>query len=201
MTGVVVEAWRVLLQSSPWELAAMILAVAYLLFAVKEIIWCWAAAFVSTLIYAAVFLQANLYMDSALQLFYTLMAVYGWTQWRSPGDAKQGLQISTRRASWHGLMLAAVFFLSLVSGALLDRFTEAAFPYLDSLTTWASVLATWMVARKILENWVYWIVIDSVSIYLYIDRGLYLTVVLFALYVGIAFFGLRAWQLKLNNQV
>lgn len=172
----------------------MILALAYLLLAVRQIIWCWLAAFVSTLIYSGVFLQAQLYMDAALQVFYALMAIYGWSQWRHGGHADSALRISKRPMQWHGITLAVIVLTSLVSGFLLSRYTNAAFPYLDSFTTWASVIATWMVARKVLENWIYWIAIDSVSVYLYVHRGLYLTVILFILYVMIAVAGWQIWK-------
>ena len=188
------EAWQTLLASSLWELSAMILALAYLLLAVRQIIWCWLAAFVSTLIYSGVFLQAQLYMDAALQVFYALMAIYGWSQWRHGGHADSALRISKRPMRWHGITLAVIVLISLVSGFLLSRYTNAAFPYLDSFTTWASVIATWMVARKVLENWIYWIAIDSVSVYLYVHRGLYLTVILFILYVMIAVAGWQTWK-------
>jgi len=188
------EAWQTLLASSLWELSAMILALAYLLLAVRQIIWCWLAAFVSTLIYSGVFLQAQLYMDAALQVFYALMAIYGWSQWRHGGHADSALRISKRPMQWHGITLAVIVLTSLVSGFLLSRYTNAAFPYLDSFTTWASVIATWMVARKVLENWIYWIAIDSVSVYLYVHRGLYLTVILFILYVMIAVAGWQTWK-------
>lgn len=188
------QAWQTLLASSPWELAAMLLSVAYLLLAVRQNIWCWLAALVSTLIYTFVFFQARLYMDSALQIFYAMMAVYGWSQWRHHRDPSRDLRISKRSAKWHIVAIAAIVALSLVSGTLLATYTEAAFPYLDSFTTWASVITTWMVARKILENWIYWIVIDSIAVYLYVERGLYLTVLLFLIYVVIAFLGWRSWS-------
>lgn len=171
----------------------MLLAVAYLLLAVRQNIWCWLAALVSTLIYTFVFLQANLYMDSALQVFYALMAVYGWSQWRRHRDPAQDLRISKRNGSWHAGVVVSVVALTIVSGMLLAEHTAAVFPYLDSFTTWASVITTWMVARKILENWIYWIVIDSISVYVYVERGLYLTVLLFVIYVVIAFIGWRSW--------
>lgn len=194
MSEVLASAWQGLLGSSPWELAAMLLSVAYLILAVRQNIWCWAAAFFGTAIYMAVFLNARLYMDSGLQVFYMLMAVYGWRQWRHHPDQGEDLRISVRSARWHLLVIAVVLAAAALSGAILEEVTSAAFPYLDSLTTWASVITTWMVARKILENWVYWIVIDSVSIYIYLDRGLYLTVFLFLLYTVIAIFGWQQWQ-------
>ncbi len=172
----------------------MALSVAYLLLAVRQNIWCWAAAFVSTAIYTVVFYEAHLYMDSALQVFYLLMAVYGWTQWRHHDGSVPDLTISMRPAHWHVIVILSVLAASMISGRLLDAYTEAAFPYLDSLTTWASVVTTWMVARKVLENWLYWIAVDSLSVYLYISRSLYLTVLLFVLYVLIAIAGWRQWR-------
>lgn len=194
------EAWQALRQSSPWELVAMVLAVIYLLLAVRENIWCWAAALISTLIYTGVFLRAQLYMDSALQVFYALMAIYGWSQWRHHRNPEKDVRITTRSPRWHATTLMLVILVSAGSGTLLKFYTQAAFPYLDSLTTWASVIATWMVARKILENWIYWIAIDSLSIYLYLDRGLYLTVILFVLYVIIAFVGWHTWKLNYQKE-
>ena len=83
---------------------------------------------------------------------------------------------------------------------MLQQFTDAALPYLDSFTTWGSLVTTWMVARKVLENWLYWLVIDSVSIYLYIDRELYLTALLFAAYVVIVIIGYVKWSQRYRAQ-
>ncbi|MFU8764552.1 MAG: nicotinamide mononucleotide transporter, partial [Haliea sp.] len=93
----------------------------------------------------------------------------------------------------HLLAVTAVIAASAGSGFLLAQYTDAALPYLDSFTTWGSILTTWMVARKILENWLYWLVIDSASIYLYLERGLTLTAALFAVYLIIVVFGYRRW--------
>ena len=87
-----------------------------------------------------------------------------------------------------------MLLISLVSGALLHRYSAAALPFLDSFTTWGSVLTTFMVARKVLENWIYWIVIDATSIVLYLDRGLYLYAGLFVAYLVIAVFGYFNWR-------
>ena len=180
-------------QNSLLELAAVILAIAYLLLAVRQNIACWYAAFISTAIFLHVFWQVNLYMESGLQVYYLGMAVYGWWHWRSGASSTDPLPVSSWSASQHGYALAAVGAATLASGWLLQENTTAALPYLDSFTTWGSILTTWMVARKILENWLYWLVIDSVSIYLYIDRELYLTALLFAAYLIIVIFGYWKW--------
>lgn len=178
---------------SLWEMAAVVLALAYLLLAMKEKISCWYAAFASTTIYLFLFWDVSLLMESALQVFYLLMAVYGWWQWRNQTDKQQSLQIHRWPLRTHLLVFAAVGTLTLVFGYLLQSTTNAALPYLDSFTTWGAVITTWMVTRKVLENWLYWIVVDGVSIYLYLDRGLYLTALLFVLYVVIVIVGFSQW--------
>ena len=181
------------LQNSLLELIAVVFAVAYLLLAVKENSLCWFAAGISTLIFLTIFWDVKLYMESALQIYYLVMAAFGWYQWRRVNEESNSLQVSRWNLRQHSLALALIAVLTFTSGYLLNSGTDAKLPYLDSFTTWASVITTFMVARKILENWIYWLVIDSVSIYLYVDRELYFTAILFAVYIVIIFFGWRAW--------
>ncbi|MDA9367542.1 nicotinamide riboside transporter PnuC [Gammaproteobacteria bacterium] len=183
-----------LLQNSLLELVAVVFAVAYLVLAVKENSLCWYAAGISTLIFLFIFWDVKLYMESGLQIYYLAMAFYGWYQWRGAQTETVSLRVSKWRAKQHVVALALIATLTFVSGSLLNSGTDANLPYLDSFTTWASVVTTFMVARKILENWFYWLVIDSVSIYLYLDRELYFTSLLFAIYIVIIFFGWFAWN-------
>lgn len=183
-----------LLQNSLLELAAVIFAVAYLFLAVRENSLCWYAAGISTLIFLFIFWNVKLYMESGLQIYYLAMAFYGWYQWRDAQTETVSLRVSKWRAKQHVVALALIATLTFVSGSLLNSGTDANLPYLDSFTTWASVVTTFMFARKILENWFYWLVIDSVSIYLYLDRELYFTSLLFAIYIVIIFFGWFAWN-------
>jgi nicotinamide mononucleotide transporter len=183
-----------LLAQDPWEALAVVLALAYLLLAVRENAWCWAAAFASTLIYLFLFWQGRLYMQSALQAYYLVMAVYGWWSWRGGGAGDAGLAITRRPWRWHLAWVAAVVAAAAISGALLARYTEAALPWGDALAAWGSLLATWMVTRKILENWHWWFVIDGLSLYLCVERGLYLTGGLFLAYLVIVVFGYLRWR-------
>lgn len=192
--------WQALGNLHGWEALAVALGVAYLLLAVRESLWCWYAAFFSTAIYLWLFWQVQLPMESALQLYYLVMAVYGWYQWRHGGRQDSPLGISTWGGREHLLAIGGVLLASGISGALLARYTEAALPYLDSFTTWGSILTTWMVARKVLENWAYWLVIDSASIWLYLERGLLMTAGLFAVYLVIVCFGWRQWLLHYRAQ-
>lgn len=131
-------------------------------------------------------------MESLLQIFYLAMAVYGWISWKGYRKAEgKNLEI-TSLSAWKNLVIILIIaFLTLVSGFALNN--DPTLDYLDAFTTWGAIIATFMVAKKILENWLYWIVIDSVAIYLYLEKGLYLTALLFAAYVLIALVGYLAW--------
>ncbi len=180
-------------QNSALELLAVILAIAYLLLAVRENILCWSAALVSTFIFLFIFWRVKLYMESGLQIYYIGMAVYGWYEWTRAGPENTGLQVSVWPYRYHLITLTLIAIATVVSGHFLNLGSDARLPYLDSFTTWSSIVTTYMVARKILENWLYWLVIDSVSIYLYLDRELYFTSLLFAVYIIIIFFGWFSW--------
>jgi nicotinamide mononucleotide transporter len=183
-----------------WEVLAVVLAVAYLVLAIRQNIWCWAAAAVSTLLYLYIMYASRLYMESVLQLFYLAMALYGWQQWRKPMASGGELPVTTWPLRYHVLAIVSVLSLVYISGELLTRFSDAALPHLDSFTTWGAIVATFMVARKILENWLYWFVIDAVSIGLYISRDLYLTAGLFAAYLVMIVIGYRSWRASMDTQ-
>ena len=185
---------------SGWEACAVVLAIAYLLLAAKESIYCWYCALVSTAIFTFLFWDVSLLMESALNVYYMIMAVYGWHQWRYGGKEYSGIPIRTLDSKQHLLIIGAVIIISIISGLLLSQHTNAAWPYVDSFTTWGSVITTVMVAKKVLENWLYWLVIDSVSIPLYIDRGLYLTAILFMVYIVIVVVGYLSWRQRYNSQ-
>ncbi len=186
--------------SSAWaatshiEIVAVVFGLIYIILAAKENVWCWPAGFIGTGTSIYLFWDGSLYMESALNVYYLLMAVFGWWQWQYGSVTKSTLAIRSLVVKEHLSILVLICVLTLTSGYLLSVNTDAALPYLDSFTTWSAVITTWMVARKILENWLYWIVINSASIYLYVERGFLLYAVLFGLYVIIAMFGYRHWR-------
>lgn len=188
-------------QNSVPEAIAVLLGIAYLILAMRENILCWYAAFASTAIFLWVFWDVSLYMESALQVFYLVMAVYGWYQWRGGNKSDETLAISTWSLTTHIIVIASIVALSLLTGWLLQTYTDARLPFMDSLTTWGAIITTYMVAKKVLENWIYWFFIDGLSIYLYLDRELFFTAVLFAAYVVIVIFGYFAWQRSLRQQM
>ena len=198
--GLLESILSILANMSPWETIAVVLAIAYLLLATRENLLCWYCAFVSTAIYTALFWDVNLLMDSGLNVYYMGMAVYGWYQWRFGGAQHDGVAIRTLPVSNHVTIIASIVALTAISGLLLSENTDAAWPYVDSFTTWASVITTVMVARKILENWLYWFVIDAISVPLYLERELYLTAVLFITYLVIVIIGFLSWRQRYVKQ-
>ena len=185
--------------TSPAEAVGAALGLAYLLLAVRRNLLCWICAFVSTAIYLWLFGRASLYMQSALQVFYLVMAVVGFLDWRR-GRGEQG-EVLIREWTWRHHLLAALFVVltTLINGWLLTG-TDAVAPYVDSFVTWGSVVATWMVARRVIENWLYWIVVDAVAAWLYFSQGLLWTTVLFIIYLGIVIRGYFVWRRELLVQ-
>lgn len=176
------------------EAVAVIAAIAYLLLAIRQNIWCWAFAAISTSIYVYLFIDARLYMESVLNVFYLAMAGYGWWAWyfgRGDGNA---LPVTKWPPVRHALAVGVIAAVAALNGYLLDTYSDAAFPYIDSTTTWGAIWTTWLVARKVLENWWYWFVIDSASVVIYWQRDLELTALLFVIYLVMIPFGYVAWR-------
>ena len=180
------------------EIFAVIFAITYLILAVRQNILCWYAAFLSTAIYTFLYWDVSLYMESILNVYYLLMAIYGWANWNNKKD-----QIDLPIMEWsikkHFISILIILFFTLVSGFLLNN-TEAARPYLDSFTTWGSVFTTYMVTQKILSNWLYWFVINGVGIFLNIDKDLYLTALLLLSYQVISILGFINWRKSYYEQ-
>ena len=176
------------------EITAVIFAILYLILAVKQNILCWIAGIISAVLYFFIMQKAGLYMEAYLQVFYVVMGIYGWSQWSASNASNPSFIVNTWSKYQHMIALSIILALSLLSGFLLERYTDAALPFLDALVSWGAVVATYMVAKKLLENWIYWFVIDATSIFLFIERGLWLSAVLFATYLVIIFFGYQSWN-------
>ena len=185
---------------APLEVIAVIAAIAYLLLAIRQNIWCWLGAGISTAIYVCLFFDARLYMESVLNLFYFGMAIYGWSVWYFGRSGDEELPVSVWGRKVHVIAIVSIVSASIVSGYLLARYSDAVYPYVDSMTTWGAIWATFLVARKVLENWWYWLVIDAASVVIYWSRDLQLTALLFVVYVVMIPFGLVAWRRTSREQ-
>jgi len=181
------------------EITAMIFAILYLVLAVKQNILCWIAGIISSAFYFFIFHSSGLYMEAYLQIFYVSIGFYGWSQWKSEDDQSTNFIVNIWSKPQHLAAISMILVFSLVSGWLLESYTNAALPFLDALVTWGAVVATYMVAKKVLENWIYWFVIDTISIFLFVARDLWITALLFMIYIVIILFGYRSWK-KVHNE-
>lgn len=184
--------------TSVWELAAVILALAYLLLAAKQSQWCWLAAFISCAIYVQLMFSARLYLETLLQISYVILAVYGWWQWQygAGKTATEQGEVSRSQFSlgWHLKAIGLTSTISVLVALLAARYTDAEAVWLDSFTTVFSLFATWLLTRKAIENWWYWLVIDSAYIYLYWSKGFTATAGLFVIYVLLVIYAIYQWR-------
>lgn len=160
----------------------------------REKIWSWPTAIVNVSLYIFVFYESGLYSDMGLQVVYLALSIYGWYQWLHGGAGRARLRVS--RATPRIWAISAV--VAVVSWLALGRYTSTlpgvAFPYLDSGLTTLSLVAQWMMTRKILENWILWIIADIVYVPMYFSKHLYVTAGLYAVFLALAVMGLIAWR-------
>ena len=187
---------KVLLEARDYSLLegiAVVTAILYLLLAIRQQVACWLFALISAAIYVYLFFDASLYMQSALNAFYFAMAVYGWYRWRASSDEASQVPVVSWSFPLHLQAIGAIIAVAALNGFLLERYTAAEFSYLDSLTAWAAIWTTFLVARKVLQNWWYWLVIDVTLVFVYWQNDLQLTSLLFVVYVLLIPFGLFSW--------
>lgn len=184
-----------LMLSSAWELIALTLALSYLLLAAHQRQLCWAAAAISCTIYALLFWQSKLYMESVLQTIYIALAGYGWWQWqRQQTAAEESPQGAKYPLRWHALQWTWIIPVAVAIAYILSTYTDADSVWLDTFTTVFSLLATWLVTKKAYETWWYWLVIDSVYVYLYASKGFVATALLFVLYLVLVVYAMWRWR-------
>lgn len=182
------------------EFIAVLFAIAYLLLAIRQSIWCWVCAGISTSMYIYLYIDAMLYMQSVLNAYYFAMAIYGLRVWSSGAADAAQFPVTIWPVRVHAVAISAILIVSAVNGYLLAEFTNAAYPYLDSLTMWGAMWATFLLARKVLENWWYWLAIDLVLIVINWLSDLQLTAILFVIYVIMIPFGLVSWTRSWRTQ-
>lgn len=177
------------------EVLGAVLGLAYIFFSIRQHILTWPIGLVTSALYIYVFFQAKFYADMSLQIYYVGVSVYGWYHW-TKGSGAQDRQLPVAKTSpkrWVLLtVVSAVLFVFIAF--ILIHYTDSPIPWWDAVTTALSLTATWMLARKYLENWLIWVVVDLVSAVLYATRNLWATAILFAVYTGMAVVGYLQWK-------
>jgi len=176
-----------------WEVVAMLFGIAYIILIAKESLWGWVFGFFSTLIYTVLFWEGALVSSSFLNFYYMIMAGYGYYSWNSSQEDKM-LTITTYPIFKNIKIIAIGAVLTLLVGYISNRYGSAKYVYLDAFVMVYSIIATWLLTQKILENWLYWLVIDTVAITLYWKSGYMVTVLLFAIYIILGVYGFIKWR-------
>ena len=177
------------------ESVAVLFSILYVILAANENIWCWAAAIISVSMYVYIFYTVQLYPETGLQIFYFIMAIVGYYMWNKQDKER----IKEWSETKHLLIIFIGAIFTFFMGFYFSTYTDSQMPIIDSFTTVFSIIATYMVIKKVLRNWLYWIVIDAVSVYIYFNRDLHLTSLLFVAYTIIAVFGYFAWMKRMKT--
>lgn len=177
------------------EIVAFVLAVLMVVCNMRVNPAAWPLAIVSSLLYFLLFWNSKLYGEAGLQIFFVVVAAWGWWQWlRGTQDDGKPLQVRSLSPNTRWALLVALAIAWPVTGLFLARTTDTDVPWWDAFPTAASLLGQWLLGRKYVENWTAWLVVNSVSVALFAYKGLWLTVVLYAIFIVMSVAGLRAWR-------
>ncbi len=177
------------------EILGAIFAIGYLILSIRLNWWLWILGFITSAFYVYVYFETKFYADMALQFYYLGISFYGLWHWRNRADN------TNKPPAISYINLNQIFYLAIITlvifvviSYILVNYTDSPVPYADSFTTAASITATWMLAKKIIEHWLVWIIVDALSMGLYFYREMYPTFVLFGIYTTMAIYGYLAWK-------
>jgi nicotinamide mononucleotide transporter len=189
--------WLTAHGSSCLEAVAVFFGIVSVYLSTRENIWSWPTALINVSLFTALFLKSGLYSDTGLQVVYFVLSVYGWYEWLYGGAGRTAITVSrTSRKTWITLGGITVVMWGVLS-AITSRLPGTALPYVDAATTTISLIAQWMMTRKLIENWLIWIAVDVVYVGMFIFKGLYLTAFNYGIYFALAVLGYVAWKKSL----
>jgi len=180
------------------ELIAVLITLVAVYLTTRQVVWCWPLGMVSVALYAAVFFDARLYADMGLQGLYFALAAYGWWAWLHGGDDHGELVVTRTPERNRVVLLVAAAVGGVLLGQLLNRFTDASLPFMDSLLTSFSIAAQWMQTRKLLENWLVWLAVDVLYVGMFLYKELFLTAGLYAVFLVLAGMGYVEWRRSMD---
>lgn len=183
------------------EIIGAVLGLLFLYLEIKENKWLWPVGLLSSVMYIFVFFRAKLYADMSLQVYYVAISIYGWVLWSRGVQKINELRITRLRFSLAIRLFAITAIIYALIAYVLVKYTDGEVPYWDAFTTALGIVATWMLAKKILEQWLVWVIVNAVSLGLYIYKGLYPTAILFFFYATLAIVGYFQWkkQMKMDK--
>jgi nicotinamide mononucleotide transporter len=185
---------------SPLEIIAALVGALSVWLSVRQNIWSWPTAIVNVVLYAVVFYEAKLYADMGLQVVYAILSVYGWYEWLYGGAGRTELRVSRTGTRLGALLALIAIGGSALLGVFLHHETDAALPFMDSFLSSTSLVAQWMMTKKLLENWLVWIAVDVLYVGMFVFKDLYLTAVLYAVFLALAVKGYIDWRRSMTAQ-
>jgi len=184
------------------ELLGAILGIAYIVLSIRQNIWTWPIGLATSILYVWVFLVSKLYADMSLQMYYVFISIYGWYEWIRVNQTNrtEPLKMSHLQRRLGVILSVVTFLIFLLIWYILKTFTDSQVPVADALATSLSIVATWMLARKILEHWIIWIIVDTFSVGLFWYKNLMPTVLLFVVYTIMAVIGYIEWKKEVKAE-
>jgi nicotinamide mononucleotide transporter len=186
------------------EFLGVITSLIYLYFSVRQIIWLWPFGIISSALFMLIFFNSKFYADMGLQVYYLGVSIYGWIYWsRGAVDRNEKSTLPVCRISRRLALVLSMAGIVIMLGIvyILKSYTDSDVPWGDGFTTAGSIVATWMLARKMLEHWLVWVVVDSVAAGLYFYKGLYPSFLLYLIFTIIAVIGYFHWKRSLSENL
>lgn len=185
------------------EIFGVVTGIIYVILEVRQNRLLWPLGIITSAAYVIIFFTRKFYADMGLQVYYVLISIYGWYYWSRGGSQRERQELPVVRINNKQslLLFIVLLFIWAVIYVVLDRYTDSTVPVGDSFTTAMAIVATWMLTRKIIEQWFLWIIANSVSIGLYICKGLYPTVILYAVYTAMAVYGYIEWNRSMHKKI
>jgi nicotinamide mononucleotide transporter len=187
--------------ASTIEIVASVSGFLCLYFLIKRNIWCWFFGFVQVTLFTWIFFNAKLYSDTALHVIYMGLQVYGWWNWTHHKGQDEQLIVEAGSVKSAGFWAGIAVLATLVLGTIMDTYTDASFAYPDAFTSSTSLVAQWLLTRRYIYNWLFWIVVDIVAVYIYLQKGLYPTAVLYMTFLGMCVVGYLGWYKQYRIQL
>ena len=182
------------------EIIAVILGLISVYLVTRQQVWCYPLGIISVFVYIFIFYEVKLYADMGLQVFFIILQAYGWYEWLYGGKEHTALSVSWGTNRVYRMIVLFVLIGTAILGYTLHELTDASLPYVDSFLAVLSMAAQWLMAKKYIENWILWIIVNIGSIAMYGYKGLYFTMFLFAVYFGLAILGYKEWKKSLIVQ-
>jgi len=176
------------------EITATIFGFLCVFFTIRQNILCWPTGLIQVILYIIIFYQVKLYSDLGLHVVYVFLQLYGWYHWLYGGKNKSKLKISTLPIKILIIWILGGFLGTYILGYIMKSYTDAALPYADAFTTVMSLIAQYLLAKKRLESWYFWIAVDIIAIGVYLIKKLYFTSGLYTCFLVMAIIGLIAWR-------